>query len=157
MLDGPRTIESYDTPLDRTPLFVKAGAIIPMGPELRHVNEKPLSPLTLDLYPYGCPESRFSLYEDDGISTGYLDGDYCITAVEMHDTGDRIDVVIHAREGKFTPPQRVCEVLLHGIAEKPAAVSLNGRPLDSAHDSKTGTLRVSFPDTGSEQKLILQR
>lgn len=157
VFDGPSTIESYDTPLDRTPLFVKAGAIIPMGPELRHVNEKLLSPLTLNLYPYGCPESRFSLYEDDGISTKYLDGDYCLTPVEMRDTGERISAVIHPREGKFTPPERTCEVLLHGIADEPAAVSLNGRPLDSAHDSKTEVLRVNFPDTGGRQELVVQR
>jgi hypothetical protein len=75
----------------------------------------------------------------------------------MRDTGERISVVIHAREGKFTPPQRACEVLLHGIADKPAAVSLNGRPPDSTHDSKTGILRVNFPDTGGRQELVVQR
>lgn len=138
-------------------MFVKAGAIIPMGPELRHVNEKLLSPLTLNLYPYGCPESRFSLYENDGISAKHLDGDFCITAVEIRDTGERISAVIHAREGKFAPPERACEVLRHGIADKPAAVSLNGRPLDSAHDSKTKILRVNFPDTGGRQELVVQR
>ena len=76
------------------PVFVKAGAIIPMGPELRHVNEKLLSPLTLNLYPYGCPESRFSLYETDGISAKHLDGDFCITAVEIRDTGGRQELVV---------------------------------------------------------------
>jgi alpha-glucosidase len=157
VFDGPRTIESYDAPIDRMPLFVKAGAIIPMGPEIRYVNEKPLSPLTLDLYPYGCPESHYSLYEDDGISTKYLDGDSCTTPIEMRDTKDGIAVVIHARNGKFAPPERVCELLLHGIAKTPAAVALDGKPLEATHDPKTGILRLSFPDTGREQKLIVQR
>ena len=68
-----------------------------------------------------------------------------------------VAVVIHARDGKFTPPERACEVVLHGITQKPAAVSLNGTPLDATHDPKIGILRLSFPDTGKEQKLIVQR
>ena len=157
VFDGPRTIESYDVPIDSTPLFIKAGAIIPMGPELCYANEKPLSPITLDLYPYGCPESLYSLYEDGGISTKYIEGDSCITSIEMHDAKDGIAVVIHAREGRFIPPDRACEVLLHGIAKQPAAVSLDGKPLAAAYDSKTGILRASFPDTGSGRKLSVQR
>ncbi|MCX6879596.1 MAG: DUF5110 domain-containing protein [Verrucomicrobia bacterium] len=157
VFDGPRTIESYDTPIDRVPLFVKAGAIIPRGPEICYVSGKPLSPLTLDWYPYGCPESRYSLYEDDGISTKYLDGDCCTTPIGMCATKDGIAVTIHARDGKFTPPERACELLFHGIVKMPAAGSLNGMPLDAIHDPKTGILRVSFPDTGKEQKFIVQR
>ena len=157
VFDGPSTLKSYDAPIDRTPLFVKAGAIIPMGPDLRYVNEKPLSPLTLDLYPYGCPESHYSLYEDDGISTKYLDGDSCITAMDMRDTKDGITIAIHARTGGFSPPERNIEVLIHGLAKKPATVALNGKPLVPAHDEKTGILRLSFPDTGKEQKLTIQR
>ena len=155
VFDGPQSIEAYDAPIDRTPLLVKAGAIIPMGPEIHFVNEKPLSPLTLDLYPYGCRNSRYALYEDDGISTKYLQGEYCTTAVEMHDGPDGISVIIHAREGSFVPPKRTCELLLHGIGKKPDNVSLDGKPADSVFDEKAGTLQVSFPDTGGQRKLIV--
>ena len=75
----------------------------------------------------------------------------------MRDTKDGIAVLIHAREGRHTPPDRDCELLLHGITNKPAAVSLNGKPLDAHHDPKAGILRVSFPDTGKEQLLTVQR
>jgi alpha-D-xyloside xylohydrolase len=47
--------------LDTLPLFVREGAIIPMGPEIRFVGEKPLDPLTLDVYPAG--EGGFSLLD----------------------------------------------------------------------------------------------
>ena len=66
-------------------------------------------------------------------------------------------MTIHARDGKFTPPERTCQVLLHGVGKKPAEVSLNGKPWNSAHDNRTGILRVIFPDTGREQKLTVQR
>jgi alpha-glucosidase len=157
VFDGPSTIESYEVPLDRTPLFVKAGAIIPMGPEQRHVNEKPGSPLTLDLYPYGCPESHHVLYEDDGISTKYLEGESCTTPIEMREGQDGIAVVIQPRQGGFTPPNRDFEVLLHGIKSKPARIFLNGKPLEAGYDGKLELLRLSFPDTGGGQKLDIQR
>ncbi len=56
--------------LDEIPVFVKAGAIIPMGPEVDYADEKPLDPLTLDIYAKG--ESSFTLYEDDGQTREYI-------------------------------------------------------------------------------------
>jgi len=47
---GPKYLE-ITAPLNIIPLFVKAGAILPMGPEMQYVGEKPLNPLTLDIYP----------------------------------------------------------------------------------------------------------
>src|SRR5262249_29250323 len=64
-------------PLDQSPVFVKAGSIIPMGPDLQWVDEKPADPLTLDIYPAGT--TSYTLYEDDGVSEGYLGGAYATT------------------------------------------------------------------------------
>ncbi len=157
VFEGPREIESYQVPLERTALFVKAGAIIPMGPEIRYVGEKPLAPLTLDLYPYGCKRSTYTIYEDDGVTTKYLKGEYCTTNVEMDDTGKSIVVIIHARQGPFEPPKRNIKVLLHGIEQRPERVSLNGKAVDAQYDPATETLRTSFPDTEREQRLVVTR
>jgi alpha-D-xyloside xylohydrolase len=59
-------------PFDRMPLFVKAGSIIPFGPDLQYVAEKPQDPTTL--YVYGGADGAFVLYEDDGMSYGYEGG-----------------------------------------------------------------------------------
>jgi alpha-D-xyloside xylohydrolase len=58
---GPSWITVH-APLDTLPLFVREGAIIPMGPEMQHVDEKPLEPLTLDVYPSG--EGAFTLLHE---------------------------------------------------------------------------------------------
>jgi alpha-D-xyloside xylohydrolase len=55
---GPGWI-SVHAPLDTLPLFVREGAIIPMGPDMQYVGERPLDPLTLDVYPAG--EAAFSV------------------------------------------------------------------------------------------------
>jgi alpha-D-xyloside xylohydrolase len=58
---GPGWI-SVHAPLDMLPLFVREGAIIPMGPSIQHVDEKPLDPLTLDVYP--ADEGFFTLLDE---------------------------------------------------------------------------------------------
>jgi len=65
---GPVTIK-YNCPRRRIPIFVKAGAIIPMGPEMDYVGQKPFDTITVDIYPSGT--SHFTLYEDDGKSYDY--------------------------------------------------------------------------------------
>jgi len=56
-------------PYERMPLFVRAGAIIPFGPEQQYLGEKDARALTL--YVYAGANGQFSLYEDDGLTYGY--------------------------------------------------------------------------------------
>ena len=62
-LQGGRWIE-VEAPLDTLPLWVKSGAIIPMGPEMDYVDQVPLNPLTLEIY--GLSKSwRITIFEED--------------------------------------------------------------------------------------------
>jgi alpha-D-xyloside xylohydrolase len=60
--EGPTTID-YRAPLNILPLFVKENSIIPMGPEISYVGEKPTDPLTLDIYV--SEKAEFKLYDDE--------------------------------------------------------------------------------------------
>jgi len=53
----------WDAPLDTIPIFVKAGAIIPMAPVMNYVGEKPWDPITVEIYPEG--KSSFTMYDSD--------------------------------------------------------------------------------------------
>ena len=64
--EGGRKVEAA-APLARMPLFVKAGSIVPIGPEVQHTDEKPQAPITL--YVYRGADGSFDLYEDDGLTT----------------------------------------------------------------------------------------
>lgn len=70
---GPTTVNGYDAPLEKMPMFVRAGAIIPMWPEMSYAGEKPVDTLTLDVYPAG--QTTFTLYEDDGKTREALEQD----------------------------------------------------------------------------------
>ena len=43
---GPATLNAYNCPLDQLPVFVQAGAIVPMWPSLNFVGEKPVNELS---------------------------------------------------------------------------------------------------------------
>ncbi|TCR65350.1 TIM-barrel domain-containing protein [Bosea sp. BK604] len=74
--EGPAGV-TVAAPLERLPLFVRGGAILPMGPVMQYAGEQPLTELTVLVYPEG--RSGFVLYEDDGETNDYLGGRYALT------------------------------------------------------------------------------
>ncbi|WP_018350186.1 TIM-barrel domain-containing protein [Longispora albida] len=134
---GPTTINGYNAPLDRLPLFVKGGAIVPMWPQMNYTGEKPVSTLTYDIYPRG--NSSFNLYEDDGVTRAYQTGSFATQAVNVtapqSGTGD-ITVSVGASTGSYTgkPASRGYEFTTH-VATAPASVTLGGTALP-AHGTK---------------------
>ena len=67
---GGQTLNAVPAPLATLPLFVRAGAIIPLWPEMNAFNVSATDPMTLELWPAGS--SAFSLYEDDGVTRDAL-------------------------------------------------------------------------------------
>jgi alpha-D-xyloside xylohydrolase len=72
-----------DAPLDRIPLYVRAGAIVPFGPAQRYIGEK--SRETITLYVYAGVDGRFSLYEDDGRTYTYEQSNFSIVPLSWDD------------------------------------------------------------------------
>jgi alpha-glucosidase (family GH31 glycosyl hydrolase) len=94
-------------PIDQEPIFVKAGSIIPMGPTLHWVDEVPADPLTLDIYPAGS--TGYTLYEDDGVSEGYLGGAYATTKVTSDDSSGHPTIAVGAQTtAKYTFAGQLC-------------------------------------------------
>lgn len=102
---GNQVLNSFPAPLEKLPVFVKSGSIIPMYPEGLwdgdHIPDEEY-PLTLDIYPNG--KQTFQLYEDDGYSKEYRDGKYAITMITANaptlETG-KLDVMISAIKGFY--------------------------------------------------------
>ncbi len=132
-------------PLERLPLYVRAGAIIPCGPEMNHTDERPLDPLTLHLYP---GEGTFTLYEDDGISFAYQRGQFCTTTYTLHRDANHLVFSIAARSGNYTPPPRQVVVRVHDI-DAGAVADHPGAGYDVVHR----TLTLQFADDGTAREL----
>jgi alpha-D-xyloside xylohydrolase len=93
---GGERIEA-DAPLARMPLFVKAGSIVPIGPEVEHTGQKPQGPITL--YVYAGRDGAFELYEDDGVSYGYEKGQFSRIPIRWDDRAGAL--TIGARQGRW--------------------------------------------------------
>jgi alpha-glucosidase len=116
ILIGPTHLLAY-APLERMPLYVRAGAIIPSGPDLHYADEHPLDPLTLDLYP---GNGAFTLYEDDGHSFEYEQGQYSTTSYTLRLAEDRLVFEIGPRERAYVPAERRLLIKIHAIDEQAA-------------------------------------
>jgi alpha-glucosidase len=124
-IEGPTDIVA-EAPLERMPLFVRAGAIIPMGPVRRWTADPEVpAELTLRAWP-GAGE--FSLYEDDGVSDRYRSGQWAVTRIRQTLDGGAV-VEILPREGEWNPGPRRLRVELVGIESQELDDDGSGRTL----------------------------
>lgn len=114
--------------LDKLPVFVRAGAILPMYPEVLYDGEKPKDVLTLDLYPHG--ESSFTLYEDDGNTRQYQQGAFSQQQLRMREAGGRVEVQLAPVEGSYAGQEAQRSYVLRMLArQRPSAVdAASGAP-----------------------------
>lgn len=102
---GGTTI-SVEAPLDVVPMFVRAGAIIPVGPSLNYVAEKPLDPITFNIYPDDSGSASATLYEDDGLSPAYKSGVFRRTTLSARRGPRGFAVLTGPVDGSYNPGQR---------------------------------------------------
>jgi alpha-D-xyloside xylohydrolase len=123
-LVGGRTITAA-APYERMPLFVRAGSIVPMGPEIQHTNQPQGAPITLHVYTGA--DGQFSLYEDDGTSRQYLNGAFSRIPFRYEErTGT---LTIGGREGTF--PGMAANRTIHirwNTPKRARPLELNGKP-----------------------------
>lgn len=125
---GPIILSGVQPPQDEYPVFIKAGAIIPLAPTMRYVGEKPVDPLTLLIYPLDSGTSSYTLYEDDGMTRDYEKGDACTTQVTCETSDAHVRIVIGERDGRYKPAKRMLMLSVFQTAQ-PKQVELNGKPL----------------------------
>lgn len=117
-VQGARKLEAA-APLDRIPLFVRAGSIIPMGPEIQYANQLPASPIELRIYPGA--DGSFTLYKDSGDGYAYRKGEHA--TIPIHWDNATFMLTIGARQGSYPgmPTAMDFDVVLvrngHGIGE----------------------------------------
>jgi alpha-D-xyloside xylohydrolase len=95
-VDGPQTVEAA-APLDRLPLYVRAGSILPLGPEVEWATEKPADPIELRIY--RGADGDFTLYEDENDNYDYEKGVYATIALHWDDA--KQELTIGDRQGHF--------------------------------------------------------
>ena len=93
---GGQTVP-LQTSLDRVPMFVRAGSILPLGPEMQYTGEKPWVNLELRLYPGA--DGTFTLYEDEGDTYRYEQGVYATIRFDWNDKARTLTIA--ERQGSY--------------------------------------------------------
>ena len=88
---------TLSTSLDRVPMFVRAGSILPLGSEMQYVGEKPWNEMEIRVYPGA--NGTFTLYEDEGDSYNYEKGVYTTITFNWNDKSRTL--TIGERKGNF--------------------------------------------------------
>ena len=94
--EGGQTLTAA-APLAQMPLFVRAGSIVPFGPDLHYASEKAADPIELRVYPGA--DGAFTLYEDEGDGYGYEKGRHATIPFTWNDRTRTL--VIGQRQGEF--------------------------------------------------------
>ena len=111
-----------------TPLYARAGAIVPMQAVVQHTGERPAGPLQLQVYlPRPGGECSGSLYQDDGVSQAYQDG--AMLRMEYACEASKRQAVVTSRVVRdgFAPWWSDVEVTVYGVGRKPSAMRVDGQ------------------------------
>jgi alpha-D-xyloside xylohydrolase len=128
-LAGGRTV-TVAAPIDRIPLHVKAGTIVPLGPVVQFAAERLDAPIELRIYPGA--DGDYTYYEDAGEGWGYERGEYALTRMHWDDAARRLTIA--ERRGTFPGMQtrRRFKVVVAGQ---------EGRAIDVVYDGRAMTVK----------------
>jgi len=93
---GGREVEA-EASLDRIPLFVRAGSIVPLGPEIEYADQKPAGPIELRIF--RGANGKFDLYEDEGDTYNYEKGAHALIPLRWSETDKTL--TIGDRDGRY--------------------------------------------------------
>lgn len=140
---GPGFVE-VEAPLDRIPLFIRGGAVIPLGPVKQHDAEPAGDSLTLRLYPDGTRSTE--LYRDDGISQAYRDGAHRITRFTSESSEGRLTLVVD-------PPDPQAHSIEVFTPNRPLSVTADGAEVaEWRHDD--GALTATLSENATRIEII---
>lgn len=96
---GGCILNEFKAPIWKLPLFIKAGAIIPMTYPNNNVGEIDKHVRIFEIYPSAT--TSFTLYDDDGVTNHYLKGAYATTRIEQQTEGNKVKIRVHQTKGNF--------------------------------------------------------
>lgn len=123
--EGGREVER-PVDLATTPLYGRAGAVIPMGPVKQYMTEKPDGEITLIVFPGANGTSTW--YEDDGESFDHRRGEWMRVVLDWHDASRRLTLRLAPDSRALAPMPRTIHVRLAG-SQAVKTVEFNGRPV----------------------------
>jgi alpha-glucosidase len=163
---GPTTATRSFT-IDQIPVYLRAGAVVPMQPEMLRTGEKPVDPLIVSVWSLAPGKSSsYSVYEDSGVSVEYQRGVFARTPIKAAQSRDTLRVEIGPVVGSYPGMLRSRGYELRLPADwPPASVTVNGKPVGFAkpgehggwtYEGNTLTAVIPVPATSTASKVIVE-
>ena len=167
---------TVDAPLSSVPMFVKQGSIIPTMPVMNYTHEKPVYPLTFEIFPaQEGAQAAFTLYEDEGEDLGYQRDEFVKTPIICSTLANGYELTVSACEGKgYTVPGPRNLLFRIYSAKAPKEVTVKGKKIKKTKperleedlendtesvlwswDKETGVCSVRIPDKGVDEQLMI--
>jgi alpha-glucosidase len=145
-----------ETPnLEKLPVFVREGTILPRQPVVQSTSETPTGPLSLDIYP--GDDCGGTIYLDDGHSMAFQRGHYLRQTIQcVAGPGDKLVINFAAREGDFAPWWKQIEVVVH---DRAAAEAIASPTVSISKSTKRapGVLQFKMGDVPHGGQIIIGR
>jgi len=136
--------------LDEMPLYVRAGAIVPMQPLVQSTEEKPNGPLKLRVYlPISASsgDCRGTLYQDDGHTFAYQKGEILRVNYSCQVSSGAVTVTSTTEKGAYQPWWKSVDLTVYGAAAVPKEVRIGEQTIqDWRYDSLAHTVTLTVPD-----------
>jgi alpha-glucosidase (family GH31 glycosyl hydrolase) len=153
--------------VEQTPVYLKAGAIIPMQPPAIHTSQRPPDPLIINVWPLSPGASTsYQVYEDSGAGVEYQRGVFSQTPIKASQTADTLRIEIGPVQGSFPGMLRTRSYELRLPDDwPPERVTVNGTLLNHAgptghngwiYDGNTLTTAIPVPASGVENRVIVE-
>jgi alpha-glucosidase (family GH31 glycosyl hydrolase) len=153
--------------IDQTPIYLRAGAIVPMEPPMRYTGEKPVDPLIVNVWPMQPGQtSSYSVYEDSGVSVEYQHGVFTRTPIKAEQAGDTLKVEIGPVEGSFPGMLKARGFELRLPADwPPASITVNGESVKRAtvtghggwsYEGNTLTTVIPVPSHPTSARVVIE-
>jgi alpha-glucosidase len=167
---GPVSAERSFT-IAQIPVYVRAGAIVPMQPPMQRTGEKPVDPLIVNVWPLAPgSSSSYSVYEDSGVSVEYQRGVFAHTPIKATQTpspdSDTLRVEIGPVQGNYPGMLKTRGYELRLPADwPPVSVTVNGKPLKPVkpgepggwrYEGNTLTTIVPVPAENTAAKVVVE-
>jgi alpha-glucosidase (family GH31 glycosyl hydrolase) len=163
---GPLTVDRSFS-IKEVPVYIRAGAIVPMQPKMRYTGEKPVDPLIINVFPMqNGQRSSYRVYEDTSKSETYKQGVCAWTEIDAHRSGATMEVDVHPVQGHYPGMLHLRGYELRLPADwPPTSMTVNGRKLNLDqngnglgwhYDGNTLTTIVNVPHFATTEHVRLR-
>jgi alpha-glucosidase len=131
--------------LEEMPLYVRGGAILPMQPVVQSTNEKPVGPLELRIYPGS--DCRGTLYQDDGLTFAYQEGNFLRVNFTCQVSPGSLSITGIIEKNAWQPWWNSTQLKIYGASSEPKEARVGDQlTRDWRYDAQAHSITLTVPD-----------